>query len=51
MKITKSRGLLALAIYLLLVGLDDLLKLNLGQFSVVVPILALVAGVLILIGR
>jgi hypothetical protein len=48
---TKSLGMLALAIYLLLVGLSEVIGLHLGQFSIAVPIMALVAGVLILLGR
>ncbi|MHB1082138.1 MAG: hypothetical protein ACYC67_22295 [Prosthecobacter sp.] len=51
MTITKSYGMLALAIYLLLVGLSGAFGINLGQLNILVPIMALVAGVLILIGR
>jgi hypothetical protein len=51
MTITKNYGMLALAIYLLLVGLSGVFGINLGQLNVLVPILALVAGVLILVGR
>ncbi|MCX6847428.1 hypothetical protein [Prosthecobacter sp.] len=51
MTITKNYGMLALAIYLLLVGLSGVFGINLGQLNVLVPILALVAGVLILIGK
>ncbi len=51
MTITKSHGMLALAIYLILVGLSGVFNFNLGQLSVAVPITALIAGVLILIGR
>lgn len=51
MTITKSYGMLALAIYLLLVGLSGTFSINLGQLNVLVPITALIAGVLILIGR
>jgi hypothetical protein len=51
MTITKSYGMLALAIYLLLVGLSGVFGFNLGQLNVLVPIVALIAGVLILIGR
>ena len=51
MKITKSIGMLALAIYLILVGLSGVFGLHLGQFSIAVPVAALVAGVMILIGR
>ncbi len=51
MTITKNYGMLALAIYLLLVGISGVFGINLGQLNVLVPILALVAGVLILIGK
>jgi len=51
MTLTKSYGMLALAIYLLLVGLSGVFSFNLGQLNVLVPIVALIAGVLILIGR
>ncbi len=51
MNFTKNLGMLALAIYLILVGLVGAFGINLGQFSMAVPVMALVAGVLILIGR
>jgi len=51
MKITKNLGMLLLAIYLIVVGVLGLVSLNLGQLSLAVPILALAAGVLILLGR
>jgi uncharacterized membrane protein YuzA (DUF378 family) len=49
MTITKSYSMLTLAIYLILVGLCGVFNIHLGQLSVVVPLLALAAGVLILI--
>jgi hypothetical protein len=51
MNITKNLGMLLLAIYLILVGLSGTFGFNLGQLSIAVPILALAAGVLILIGK
>lgn len=51
MKITRNLGLLLLSIYLIIVGLAGLFDLHLGQASIVMPILALAAGVLILVGR
>jgi len=48
MTITKNLGMLVLAIYLICVGLVGLAGLNLGM---VTAILAIVAGILILIGR
>jgi hypothetical protein len=49
--ITKNIGMLLLAIYLILVGLIGIFGVNLGAASILIPILALVAGILILIGK
>ena len=49
MKLTRNLGMLLLAIYLILVGLGAFVSL--GQLSVVLAILAIAAGILILIGR
>jgi hypothetical protein len=43
--------MLALAIYLILDGLIGVAHLDLGQLSILVPILALIAGILLLLGR
>jgi hypothetical protein len=51
MNITKNLGMLAIAIYLIFVGLSGAFGINLGQLSIVVPILSLAAGILILIGK
>ena len=51
MNIVKNLGMLLLAIYLIVVGLIGLFGMSLGQLSILVPILAIVAGVLILIGK
>jgi hypothetical protein len=51
MKVIRTPGLLLLAIYLILVGLIGLFGINLGALSIVMPLLALVAGILILIGK
>ena len=48
MTITKNLGMLVLSIYLICVGLVGLVGLSLG---IIPAILAIVAGVLILIGR
>ena len=48
MNITKNLGMLLLAIYLILAGLMGLLGFSLG---ILMPILALAAGILILIGK
>jgi hypothetical protein len=49
MNITKNLGMLLLAIYLILVGITALLHFALP--GVVMAILALAAGILILIGK
>lgn len=51
MKLRTSPGLFLLAIYLILIGLEALIGFRLGELAIVKPLLALVAGVLILIGR
>ena len=51
MKITKNIGMLVLAIYLILVGLIGIFGISLGAASILLPILALIAGILILIGK
>jgi len=51
MNIVKNLGMLLLAIYLIVVGLIGLFGMSLGQLSILVPILAIVAGVVILMGK
>ena len=51
MNIVKNLGMLLLAIYLIVVGLIGLFGMSLGQLSILVPILAIVAGIVILIGK
>ncbi|MCF7784664.1 MAG: hypothetical protein K9N47_01000 [Prosthecobacter sp.] len=51
MNIPKNRGLLVLAIYLIIVGIIGAFNVSLGALSILVPILAIVAGVLLLMGR
>jgi hypothetical protein len=50
MKITKNIGMLLLAIYLILVGIISLIP-SLGIPAIVMGILALVAGIMILLGK
>ncbi len=50
MNITKNIGMLLLAIWLILMGLASFVP-AIGQLSVVLAILAIAAGVFILIGR
>jgi hypothetical protein len=47
--ITKNIGMLLLAIYLILVGITTLFHIGIG--AVVMGVVALIAGVLILIGK
>ena len=49
--ITKNIGMLLLGIYLILVGIIGIFGVSLGVASIVIPILALGAGILILIGK
>ena len=51
MKIIRTPGMLLLSIYLILVGVIGIFGISLGQLSIVMPLLALIAGILILIGR
>ncbi len=51
MKTTRSIGLLLLAIWLILQGLIPLLHFSFAGLSVVMAILAIAAGILILLGR
>jgi len=51
MNITKSIGMLLLAIYLILAGIIGISGFSLGQAAIVMPILAIAAGVCILIGK
>jgi len=51
MNITKSIGMLLLAIYLILAGIIGITGVSLGQAAIVMPILAIAAGVCILIGK
>ena len=49
--ITKNIGMLLLAIYLILVGITGIFGMSLGAAAILLPILALIAGILILIGK
>jgi hypothetical protein len=51
MNFTKNIGMLLLAIYLIVVGLIGIFGISLGALSILTPILALAAGIFILIGR
>ena len=51
MNITKNLGMLALAIYLIVVGVLGLGIISVSGLGTIVAIIAIVAGVLILIGK
>ena len=51
MKLNKNLGVLLLAVYLILVGLQGLFGFSLGGLSILVPICALIAGILLLLNR
>ncbi len=51
MRLTKSLGMLALGIYLILVGIAGLGVLSVAGLGTVTAVLAIVAGLLILVGR
>ena len=50
-KVTKSVGMVLLGIWLILTGLIPILRVNVSGFSVIMEVLAIAAGVLILLGR
>jgi hypothetical protein len=47
----KNIGMLLLAVYLITVGLIGLFGISLGQLSFLIPLLALIAGICLLIGK
>jgi uncharacterized membrane protein HdeD (DUF308 family) len=51
MKITKNIGFLLLAIWLILYGLIALFSLSFSGLAIIMGILAIAAGVFILLGR
>lgn len=51
MRLTKNLGMLALAIYLILVGIAGLGVASVAGLATISAILAVAAGILILIGR
>ena len=51
MRVTKNLGMLLLGIWLILTGLLPLLHMGLGELSIVMELLAIVAGALILLVR
>jgi hypothetical protein len=51
MKIPSNLGMLLLGIWLIVQGALALLSISLGGLAILVPILAVVAGILIIMGR
>jgi hypothetical protein len=51
MRLTRNIGMMLLAIWLILTGLIPVLNLSFSQLGTVMAILAVAAGVLILVGR
>lgn len=51
MKVTRNLGMLLLALWLILTGLIPLLNLSFSGLGTVMAIIAIAAGVLILVGR
>jgi hypothetical protein len=51
MRLTKNLGMLLLGIWLILTGLLALLRLTIPESGLILAVLAIVAGVLILLGR
>lgn len=51
MKLTKSLGMLLLSIWLIVTGLIQLVDISIQGLGTILAVLALAAGVLILLGR
>jgi len=51
MRLNRNLAVILLAVYLILVGLEGLFGFSLGGLSILVPICALAAGILLLINR
>lgn len=51
MKVTRNIGMLLLAVWLILAGLVPLLNLGFSGLSTLMAVLAITAGVLIMVGR
>ena len=51
MKVTRNQGMLLLSIWLILIGLLELVRIPIPFLNVIMSILAIVAGAFILIGK
>jgi hypothetical protein len=47
----RNLGHTLLAVYLILVGLIGVFGISLGQLSILVPLLAIIAGICLLLGK
>lgn len=51
MKLTKSLGMLLLGVWLIIQGLESLIGLSFRGLGTIEAVLALIAGILIMVGR
>lgn len=51
MRTTRNLGMIVLAVYLVMVGLSQLIHLSFAGFGILMGLLAIVAGLLIAFGR
>jgi hypothetical protein len=51
MNLPSNLGSTLLAVYVIIVGLTGTFGISLGQLSILMPLLALAAGVLLVLGR
>ena len=51
MRLTRNVGMLLLGIWLILTGLLQVASISIGGLGIIMALLAIVAGILILIGR
>jgi hypothetical protein len=47
----RNLGHLLLAIYLILIGLIGIFGISLGKLAIIVPVLALLAGIFLIMGK
>ena len=51
MRLTRNMGMLVLGIWLILTGLLQIVSISIAGIGIILALLAIVAGILILIGR
>jgi hypothetical protein len=47
----KNTGIILLAVYLIIIGLMGVFGVSLGHLHILIPLLALIAGICILLGK